>query len=188
MEAEKLTGDLTPDKIEETIENPEEEETPEEEPQETEQEPVKEPEKTSAEIEEANKKLYARMKKAEEGEKAAKEELEKSKKPITETGQPDSLGLAKTVAALKEFNELELDDIALIAKAKVIPLEEAAQTEEAKNLVAARRLKVAKELKAPLPSSSLAVGKSEKDIRTMSSEEHRELEEKVKKKTRRQME
>lgn len=169
--------------IEETTsDKPVEEETTDEETSNTEQETVKEPEKTPSEIEEANKKLYARMKKAEEGEKSAKEELEKSKKPKTSESPTDHLALTKTVAALRDFNALELDDIALIAKAKGIPLEEAAQAEEAKTLVAARREKVAKETKTPLPSSTFATGKSAKEIGKMSDEEHKEFAENYRKK------
>jgi len=151
----------------------------------TEQETVEEPEKIPSEIEEANKKLYARTKKAEEEAKSAKEELARSRKPLT---SPDSLNLAKLVSALKEYSALELDDIALIAKAKEIPLEEAAQTEEAKTLVAARRLKAEKENKTPEPSSTFAGGKSSKDIAKMTEEEHREFEENYRKKQRSGME
>ena len=184
--------------LEETQENPVEEETTEtsedntkEETSVEEQETSKKPESLSSEqIEELVKKRaaklqeqqWARMKEAEKGEKSAKEELEKFKKPVVAVDQSDNLGLAKTIAALKDFDAPELDYIALIAKAKSIPLEEAAQTEEAKTLVAARRVKVAKENKAPLPSSTFAAGKTAKEIAKMSDEEHREFAEKYRKK------
>jgi hypothetical protein len=191
MEIEAEIGDLTPEKIgTENPSNPEEEETPEgpeKAPKASveEQETSLKPGKSSLEIEEANKKLYARMKKAEEEAKELREKLGKSTK---QDSPIDSLSLAKTVSVLKDFNADELNDIDLIARAKNIPLDEAARTEEAKILVAARREKVAKEQKAPLPSSSLPGGKTTKDIRTMSSEEHKALEESYRKKTRRQME
>jgi len=165
--------------------NPVEGETTELETPITGQETVEEPEKITSEIEEANKKLYARMKKAEEEAKSAKEELARSKKPSSPS---DSLGLAKLVSALKEFSAAELDDVALIAKAKDIPLEEAAQTEEAKILVAARREKVAKELKTPEPSSAFAGGVSSKDVAKMTSKEHQQFEENYRKKERGGME
>lgn len=185
-------------KLEETQENPVEEETTEtsedkteEETSVEEQETSKKPESLSSEqieelVKERAAKLqeqqYARMKEAEKGEKSAKEELEKFKKPVVAVDQSDHLDLAKTIAALKDFNAPELDDIALIAKAKSIPLEEAAQTEEAKTLVAARRVKVAKEQKAPLPSSTFAAGKTAKDVAEMSDEKHKEFAEKYRKK------
>jgi hypothetical protein len=190
-EIETEVGDLNPEQLgEESDENSETEnsQNPSEGEPEVNQAPIGEqetplkPEKTSLEIEEANKKLYARMKKAEDEAKELKAKLGKQETPF------DSLSLAKTVSALKEFSATELDDIALISKAKGLPLEEAARTEEAKILVAARREKVAREQKAPLPSSSLPGGKSLKDIRTMSAEEHKALEESYRKSTRRQME
>jgi len=189
-EIEKMAGDLAPEQLETDnssnpeVETPEVPEVESEEPKEpkAEQETPKEPEKTPSEVEEANKKLYARMKKAE----ARAKELEKLKTPVGD--QSDSLNLAKTIAALKDYSAAELDDIALIAKAKGLPLEEAAQSEEAKVLVAARREKVAKEQKTPLPSSSLTAGKSQKDIANMSPEEHQALEESFRKKMERQME
>lgn len=185
-EIEKQSGELNKEQLEETIENPEETtpEGSEEQPEETteEQETSQKPEKTTSEMEEANKKLYARMKKAE----ARAKELETKKPPVGD--QSDSLALAKTIAALKEHSAQELDDIALIAKAKGLSLEEAAQTEESKVLVAARREKVAKEQKTPLPSSSLTANMSSKDIGKMDSEKHKALWEKAKEKNRRQVE
>ena len=171
-----------------TIENPEEEETSEEKPQEEEQETSEEPEKTPSEIQEANKKLYARMKKAEEESKTAKEELEKIKKSSVKTNPSDPLVLAKTVSALKDYSPAELDDIALISKAKEVSLEDAAQSEEAKMLIAARREKVAKEKKTPEPSFTFAAGKSLKDIKKMSDEDFREFEENFSRKQRGKME
>ena len=139
------------EKTEETIENPVEEETTEEEPQKTEQEPVEKPEKTSTELEETNKKLYARMKKAEEEAKSAKEALSKKKEKPSDSN--DVFDLARTVSALKEYTPDELGDIQMIAKAKGISPEEAVKTEEAKLLISARKLKVAKEKSTPEPST-----------------------------------
>jgi hypothetical protein len=160
---------------EEAEAEPSEEQEPSKE--ETSQEESPEPVKTSSEIEEANKKLYARMKKAEEELKVFKEK----NKPKQETKEPatvDSLSLAKQIAALKDFSTQELDDIALISKAKGVSLEEAAQTEEVKILVAARREKVAREQKTPLPNSSSAARLSSKDVAKMTPEEHEEFERK----------
>lgn len=172
MEEEKIEKENSTNlEEEETSETSKKEETSVEE-----QETSKKPEKTSAEIEEANKKLYARTKKAEEEAKSVKEELEKVKKSSVKTDTSDPLGLAKTVSALKDYSPEELDDIALISKAKEIPLEEAAQSEEAKVLVTARRKKVAKDKKTPEPSSTFMAGKSLKDIKKMSDEEFEEYE------------
>lgn len=105
------------------------------------------------------------MKKAETRTKEL--EAEKSKTPVGD--QSDSLGLAKTVAALKDYSAEELDDIALIAKAKELSLEEATQSEEAKVLVAARREKVEKAKQALEPSTKVIASK--KPIEDITPEE-----------------
>jgi len=164
---------MVEEKNEETIENPEEEETSEtteEKPQEEKQEISEKPEKTSEELEETNKRLYARMKKAEEEAKSAKEELEKLKREKPSETPSDIFGLAKTVSALRDYSPQELGDIEMIAKAKGLPPEEAAKTEEAKLLIAARRAKVAKEQKVPEPSSR-TIKVENKEIKDMSREE-----------------
>lgn len=181
-------------KVEETTQKLEELETSEKKTNKEGQDTSKIPEGLSSEqIEELIKERAAklqeqqwrRMKDAEEGEKVAKKELEKSKKPLAKEGEsPDIFGLAKTIATLKDYSTDELEDVALIAKGKGLSLEEAAKTEEAKDLIAARRSKLEKEKSIPEPSSpSSAIGvKTSKDVSEMSKEEHREYEEKVLKK------
>jgi len=189
MEAEKLAGDLTPDKVGgENPENPEEGETSEEETPDSEQETeekkpevVEEKKVTQKELD----KVYARMKLAEE--KAKKVEAQLAEKP-----KPESISnidaIVEVQQATKGLSPEEIAELRIRASANTTSLLEARKDENFTLWQKAYKEKVAKELKAPLPSSSLAVGKSEKDIRTMSPEEHRELEEKVKKKTGRQME
>lgn len=154
-------------------ENPEEEEEPTvEKPQEGEQVTPEEPEKTSSELEEKNKRLYARMKKAEEEAKLAKEELAKKKEgPSIPT---DVFDLAKTVSTLKDYNSEELDFIQMMSKAKNISPEEAAKTEEAKLYISARRRKVEAEKSMPEPSTKQDISKkpiediTNKDLDNMS--------------------
>jgi len=169
---------------EETLENPGEEATPEEQASTEEQETSEKPAEPSSELEEKNRRLYARAKKAEEEARKLKEELERLKKsvPAGETSEPatpvDPIHLAKTVSALKDYAPEELDFIAMISKAKNLPPEEAAQTEEARLYIAARREKVAKEKNIPEPSSPAAKfgrPKGWQDVAKMSKEEHRKL-------------
>ena len=145
----------------------------------------KEPEKTPSEIGEANKKLYARMKNAEEDAKELRVKL-KDKPSVGSSSDP--LKLAKTVSALKDYSPEELDDIALISKAKDISLEEAAEAEEARTLIAARRIKVAKDKKTPEPSSAFATPKGTKDIKEMSNEEFEAFDKRESRKQRGKME
>lgn len=147
-------------------EKPQQEEKTSEKPEEGKETPEK-PETTPSELEEKNKRLYARMKKAEEEAKLAKEELARLKgKPETSTNVFD---LAKTVSALKDYNPEELDYIQLIAKSKNISPGEAAQTEEAKLYISARRQKVEAEKKTPEPSTKQSI--SEKDFRKITPQE-----------------
>lgn len=147
-------------------EKPQQEEKTSEKQKEGKETPEK-PELTPSELEEKNKRLYARMKKAEEEAKSAKEELARSKgKPETPT---DVFDLAKTVSALKDYNPEELDYIQLIAKAKNISPGEAAQTEEAKLYISARRQKVEAEKKTPEPGTRQSI--SEKDFRKITPQE-----------------
>ena len=118
----------------------------------------KKPDLTSTELEEKNKRLYARMKKAEESEKLAKEELAK-KKDNPSTDSTDVFNLAKTVSTLKEYNSEELDFIQMMSKAKSISPEEAAKTEEAKLYISARRQKVEADKSTPDPSTKQSLSK-----------------------------
>ena len=152
------------------------EETPQE-PQE-EQETSEKPAEPSSDLEEKNRRLYARMKKAEEEAKRLKEELERAKAQAQPQPAVDPINLAKTVSALKDYTPEELDFIAMISRAKNIPPEEAVKTEEAKLYIQARREKVAKEKKVPEPSSPSATPSKElppEDIAKMSKEEHKKL-------------
>jgi len=142
-----------------------------------------------SEMEEANKKLYARTKTAEANEKALKEELAELRKklPPEETSEePEApkednkptnvLEVAKTVAALKDFTPDELGDIDLVAKGKSLSIEEAAKTEEAKALVAARRKKVENENATAEPSGVTPGGfvkKTPEELGKMTYEERK---------------
>ena len=111
-------------KIEETIDNPEEPETPDKKTGTGEGET---PEKTegasidASELEEKNKKLYARTKKAEEELKTAKEQLEKSKTPTKPEG--DDVWKSKVNFLLKNrdknYSEDEFGHISVYPKSRV---------------------------------------------------------------------
>ena len=156
--------------MEETTETTEQTTEPEktEETKEEERETSVKPEGTSSEEDLGAKahpdRLYARMKKAEEEAKLAKEKArtleEKLKSVGAKVPTDDVISLAKTVAALKDYSPEELERISVIAKGKGIPLTEAAQTEEAKLLIAAMREKVAKSKSVPNPSAPLGAGET----------------------------
>jgi len=162
-------------KEKEELLNPEEEETSEtseeeteEKPQEEEQEISDKPDETSKELEGKNKRLYARMKKAEEEAKTARDDLAKKKETPSETSS-DIFGLAKTVSALRDYAPVELDFIQMMSKAKSISPEEAAKTEEAKLYISARRQKVEAEKTIPEPSTKTSP--SEKSIDKITPED-----------------
>jgi len=140
---------------EETIETTEEEVLDEPKPLEDEspQEDKDSSDKTPSE--EKNKRLYARMKKAEEEVKALKDSIgkkeDKGDSPVSQ--EKDVFDLAKTVASLRDFSPEELDFIQMMSKSKSISPEEAAQTEEAKLYIAARRQKVEDEKSKLEPST-----------------------------------
>ena len=146
---------------EETIETTEEEETLDEtKPQEESEDSSKESDdspKTSDDssdktsLEEKNKRLYARMKKAEEEVKALKDAISKGKIPANQ--DKSVFDLAKAVSSLKDYSPEELDFIQMISNSKNISPEEAAQTEEAKLYIAARRKKVEDEKSKLEPST-----------------------------------
>ena len=167
---------MAEENTEETIENPEEVETSEEKPTVEEQATSEKPVKESSEVEDANKKLYARMKKAEEEAKELKAKLEKSEKAPRGDSPIDVFDLAKTVSALRDYSVDELGDIQMIARAKGISPEEAVKTEEAQLIITARREKVAKNKAIPDPSNVSSGGfkvKSQAEIAELSPVEHR---------------
>ena len=184
---------MTDENLEETQENPAEEDTTETSEDETEEETSIEEQETSEEPEIApseekgkvRQDVYERMKRA---EKDAKELRGKLKDKPSVKASSDPLKLAKTVSALKDYSPEELDDIALISKAKDISLEEAAEAEEARTLIAARRIKVAKDKKTPEPSSAFATPKGTKDIKEMSNEEFEAFDKRESRKQRGKME
>jgi len=159
-------------KIEETIENPEEPETPDKKTGTGEGET---PEKTegasidASELEEKNKKLYARTKKAEEELKTAKEQLEKSKTPAKPEG--DDKWKTKINFLLKNkdrnYSEDEFGHISVIAQERDISLDDAAKSEE--DYIEYKREKVEKEKQTPEPSTKQSI--SEKPFRKVTPED-----------------
>jgi hypothetical protein len=147
---------------------------------------------TSEELREKNKQLFARVKKAEEKAKRLEAELlrreieakkkaeEKSKEEKKEISS-DIADLVKKISALKDYSPEELDYISLISKAKNIPLEEAARSEEVQLYIQARREKVAKQTQPPPPSTKTLPEKKDfsewtsEDIRNASLQELEEF-------------
>lgn len=173
---------------EETIDNSEEEETPDIKPQEEdsdESEDSEEASNTTPSEEGVSKKdydkLYARMKAAEETAKT----LKSAKKEGTPQPDSDVFNIAKAVASLRDFNKEELDFIQMMSKSKGITPSEAAETEEAKTYIAARRQKVEDEKSKLKPSTKQSpVEKSvgdvtPEDLRKMSVEDKEKFLKKV---------
>ena len=136
---------------EETIETTEEEVLDETKPLEETSEEESSTTTSPEELEEKNKRLYARMKKAEEELKTLKD---KPKEVQASKDVPDDVfDLAKTVASLKDYDPTELDFIQMMSNAKGISPKEAADTEEAKTYIAAKRQKVEEEKSKLEPST-----------------------------------
>ena len=161
---------------EETIETTEEEVLDEDKPLEE----TSEEESSTKTYSDNEKRLYARMKKAEAETKALKDSVVKEEVAPISNGD-DVFGLAKTVASLREYSPEELDFIQMMSKSKGISPEEAAKTEEANLYIAAKRQKVEEEKLKLEPSTK--VSPSEKsvdeitgdDLKEMSSEEKRKV-------------
>lgn len=134
-------------------------------------EETKEESSEPTESEEKNKRLYARAKKAEEENKTLKASLAEREVP----NQPvsDVFDLAKAVSSLKDYGPEELDFIQMISKAKSISPEEAAQTDEAKLYIAARRTKVEEEKSKLEPSTKQSP--TEKSVNDVTSEDIKKM-------------
>ena len=133
---------MSQEDIEETIETTEEQTSVEETQEET---------QPSGSLEEANKRLYARTKLAEEEVKRLKEELKKSqvnKNPeeaINNKADLDPFDTIELINTLKDFDNDELSFIKTVAKGSGKSLKEAAVSEDVKLYVEARREKIRKD-------------------------------------------
>jgi len=120
-------------------------------------------------LEEKNKRLYARAKKAEEELKAAKEQLEKSKSPSHPEGEDK--WKAKVDFLLrnrdKNYSESDFEHISLVAQERGISLDDAAKSEE--DYIQYKREKAEKEKQAPEPSTKQPP--SEKPFRQVTPQE-----------------
>jgi len=161
-EAESAKEDAGKESFEETEEDSEEE-TSNEESQET----SEKPDKAVQELEEKNKQLFARAKKAEDRLKKFEKVVDKG----DVAASTDPIELAKTISALKGFSPDELDYVQLIAKGKNLALDEAVETDEVKTYIEAKRKKAEGEKKTPSPSSPSSVigGKTEEDLEKMTN-------------------
>ena len=128
---------------------------------------------TSDKLEEKNRKLYARAKKAEEELKALKVKPEETPKETPTETPEDVFTLAKTVASLKEYDPEELDFIQMMSKAKGISPKDAADTEEAKLYIAAKRDKVEDEKSKIEPSTKQSP--TEKSVGDVTNEDLRKM-------------
>jgi len=174
------------EKTEETLENPTEEAPVEKETPTEEQETSEKPETTSAdleelsstELEEKNKRLKARLVKENEKLYSTLKDKEVERKKAEKESTTDVFDLAKTVSTLKDYGPSELDFIQMMSKVKNISPEEAAQTEEAKLYIAAKREKVAKEKQTPEPSTKQSISKKPIDKITLEDMDKMSLKEK----------
>lgn len=145
-------------------------EAPEEAPEETQETSKKEP---AGELEEKNKQLYARAKKAEEELKKLKTEKPETKPLKEEDG--DWRNKVEFLLKNKEYSEEEFDHIAGVAKNRNISLSEAAKSE--KDYIQFKRKKADDENKVLSPSSPdfVSTGKTSKEIEDMSQEDYAKL-------------
>lgn len=168
---------------EETIETTEEEVPEETKPLED----SEDKESSSKTFSDNEKRLYARMKKAEAEAKTLKDSLKEDKEetPTNKSVGDDVFDLAKTVASLKEYSPEELDFIQMMSKSKGISPEEAAKTEEANIYIAARRAKVEEENSKLEPSTKQSPTEksvsdvTSKDLKNMTVSEKEEFLEKL---------
>jgi hypothetical protein len=118
-------------------------------------------------LEQKNKELYARTKKAEDEAKKLKEDMKKllEVQPNEETkdikDEPkvqDPLEIVKLATALKDYSEEQLEYIKLIAKAKNVPILEAIGLDEVITYVSAKREKDKQDNLSQIPG-----GKYKKD-------------------------
>lgn len=119
------------------------------------------------EIQEKNKQLFERAKKAETEKKQLEAKLlayEKSKGSKEEGGSDDGkskeynvFDIAKTVSSLKDYSEKELEVIDRFSKSMGLTPTEAAQHEDVQDIIKARRDKVEKENSVPSPSNRSSV-------------------------------
>ena len=158
---EDLSENLDEKSEEETDETQEEKET-----QETKPEPSKE------EITDRERRLYARLKKAEEEKKALKEKLS------TSTSDVDAI--LEVQQAVKDLDADEIAELKLRAKALGVSLLEARKDENFVLWKDARRKKVEDEKKTPEPSNKPSITEkplteiTPQDLRKMSDEEREE--------------
>lgn len=108
-------------------------------------------------LEETNKRLFARAKKAEEELKAYKNESNKSQQN-TNAAEPakvdiDPFETVELINTLKDFDQSELSFIKTIAKGSGKSLKEAALSEDVKMYVEARREKIKNDNITPDPSN-----------------------------------
>jgi len=110
-----------------------------------------------------------KVKKLEEEIEKLKEEKGVDKEPTSE-GEDNIVDLVKRIQVLKDFSPEELEIIHRNARGAGISLEEAAQLDDVKMAIEARREKVAKEKKVPEPSSR-SVSYEGKSLSDLSDEE-----------------
>ncbi len=124
---------------------------------------------------------YARMKKAEEmlKEKGIDFEDEPAPAAPAKPYSTDAFSIAKTVSALKDFDEREIDFAQTIAQAKNVTAPEAVQTEEFKTWLLGKRSQESKGNDVPRPGTRGAPTPGLPDatkIGQMSKDEHAKLE------------
>lgn len=132
-------------------------------------------------LSDTNKHLHARATKA-EGKLKEKgitlDEPAAPNAPAAPSSPADPITLAKTVSALKDYDEQELDTAAMIARGKNVDVIEAIKTPEFETYLKGKRGADFKSSKVPTPSSGGRPSTSLPDankIATMSKEDHAAL-------------
>jgi hypothetical protein len=132
---------MSDENIEETKDNPEVQETPvEEKPGEEKETPEIKPESPKEEYSDREKRLYARVKKAEEDAKKAKEALSKAKVPIS-----DIDAILEVQSSTRDLDPQEIAELKLRANAGDLSLTEARKDPNYLLWQDAYRVKVEKE-------------------------------------------
>lgn len=132
--------------------------------------------------------IFKRMKTAEESVKAYKEKFgdlpvddgrgSNPSAPSTPVNTSDPIAIARAAKTLGEYDEVELDQLAIVATGLGVSPVEAAQSEGFKTFVLGHRTRIKKDNAVPAPSGDAPthLDKTAKEIGEMSEEDFKQLE------------
>lgn len=132
--------------------------------------------------------IFKRMKTAEESVKAYKEKfgdlpvddgrVSNPSAPSAPVNTSDPIAIARAAKVLGEYDEVELDQLAIVATGLGVSPVEAAQSDGFKTFVSGHRTRIKKDNAVPAPSGNAPthLDKTEKEIGEMSEEDFKKLE------------